>query len=77
MTKNTVPNSEAPILEIWRVWRMLSLLLLPAPLRPRVLVSERVLSMRQLDQFKNYLYSIGSYAKLANILIKIIQKIQI
>ena len=46
-------DSEAPVLEIWRVW-CTSSLLLPGPLWPELLVALRVPSMVQIELFKNY-----------------------
>ena len=39
-------------------------LLLPVPLRLRVVVPLKVPSMSQIDQFKDYLYLIGLYVKI-------------
>ena len=43
-------DGEAPvILELWGMWNTASMLLLPVPLRPRVLIPDRVLSMGQIE----------------------------
>ena len=39
------------ILELWGVWSTLSLPLLPVPLKPWLVASERVLFMGQIEQF--------------------------
>ena len=55
-----VPASgEAAVQDIWGVWSNSSLLLLPGPLKPRVVVPIHVPFMCQIDQFKNHLYKIG------------------
>ena len=52
-----------PIIEIWEYWSTSSLPLLSGLLSPVEQVLVRVLFMGQIDQFKNYLYSIGLCAK--------------
>ena len=44
------------MLQFWRVWRTLSLPLLPGPLKLRVTVPIRVSSMGQIDLFEYNLW---------------------
>ena len=45
-------GGEASVLEVWRVWSTHSLLILPSPLWPRVIVNVRVLSIGQINLWK-------------------------
>ena len=60
---STTSGGKAPVVEFWGVLSTLSLPLLSGSLWPRVVVPVGVPSMHQIDQFKDYLYSIGPYAK--------------
>ena len=55
-------------LDLWEVWGILSLSLLPASLRTGVVVTVMVLFMSKIDLFKNHSYSIWPAAKKENIL---------
>ena len=44
-------DGDAPALEIWGIWSTLSLPLLPGPLRPSVVVLDRIVSMGQIEPF--------------------------
>ena len=46
-------DGEAPALEIWGMWSIPSLPLLPSPLCPEVVAPDRVLSMDQIEQCAN------------------------
>ena len=53
---------------LWRVSSIFSLVLLPGPLCPGVVITVRVPSVCQIGLFKNYLYSIEPSASKANTL---------
>ena len=55
------------MLELWGMWSIPSLSLLPGPLSPRVIAPERVLSMSQTELFDIYTKCKQmTYAKLNN-----------
>ena len=48
----TTSESKALVIRIWGVWGAPSLLLVPCPLWPEVVVPKRVLSMEKIDLIK-------------------------
>ena len=50
----TVSNGETPYLELWTVWSISSLPLLPVPLYCGIFVPVNFLSMSQVILFENY-----------------------
>ena len=59
----TASDDKVPFLELWRMWNISWLPLLPVPLWAGVLVPFRVPSMGQIDLLHNYSYSIGLWVK--------------
>ena len=64
----TVSKGEESILNICEIWSTLSLQLLPDRLRPRGVLPVWIPSMRQIDTFKTYMYSLDPCAKNKKIL---------
>ena len=61
---DTARESKAPVLDIWGMWRTASLPLFRGPIWLSVVVPVQVPSIRQIDLFKNYSYSIGLFVKI-------------